>query len=53
MLVHEAILDVAIGAAQFRGEDQGGMPTLGCPRCNGEPMGYNLDCKGVMGVGVR
>jgi hypothetical protein len=38
MLVHEAIMDVAIGAAQFRGEYTGGMPTLGCPGCNGETM---------------
>jgi hypothetical protein len=40
MLVNEAIIDVAIGAAKFRGEYQGGMPTLGCPGCNGETMEY-------------
>jgi hypothetical protein len=40
MLVNEAIIDVAIGAAKFRGENTGGMPTLGCPGCNGETMAY-------------
>ena len=40
MLVNEAISDVAIGAAKFRGEHTGGMPTLGCPGCNGETMVY-------------
>ena len=40
MLVHEAIIDVAIGAAKFRGEHRGGMPILGCPGCNGETMEY-------------
>jgi hypothetical protein len=39
-LVNEAIIDVAVGAAKFRGEYQGGMPTLGCPGCNGETMEY-------------
>ena len=29
MLVNEAIIDVAVGAAKFRGEYQGGMPKLG------------------------
>ena len=38
MLVNEAIIDVAIGAAKFRGEYTGGMPTIGCPGCNGETM---------------
>ena len=38
MLVNEAIIDVAIGAAKFRGDYQGGMPTIGCPGCNGETM---------------
>jgi hypothetical protein len=38
MLVHEAIMDVAIGAATCRGEYQGRMPTIGCPGCNGETM---------------
>jgi hypothetical protein len=40
MLVNEAIIDVAIDATQFRGEYQGGMPTMGCPGCNGETMEY-------------
>jgi hypothetical protein len=40
MLVNEAIIDVAVGAAKFRGEYQGGMPTLGCPGCNSEAMEY-------------
>jgi hypothetical protein len=40
MLVNEAIIDVAIGAAEFRGEYRGGMPTIGCPGGNGETMEY-------------
>ena len=40
MLVNEPIIDVAIGAAKFRGKHTGGMPTLGRPRCNGETMEY-------------
>jgi hypothetical protein len=40
LLVNEAIIDVAIGASQFRGEYTGGMPMLGCPGCNGETMAY-------------
>ena len=40
MLVNEAIIDVAIGAATFRGEYTGGMPTIECPGCNGETMEY-------------
>ena len=40
MLVNEAIIDVAIGAAKFRGEYQGRMPTIGWPGCNGETMEY-------------
>jgi hypothetical protein len=40
MWVNEAIIDVAIGAAKFRGAYRGGMPTLGCPGCNGETMEY-------------
>jgi hypothetical protein len=40
MLVNEAIIDVAIGAAKFRGEYTGGMPTIGCSGCNGETMEY-------------
>ena len=39
-LVNEAIIDVAVGAAKFRGEYRGGMPKLGCPGCNGETMEY-------------
>ena len=39
-LVNEAIMDVAVGAAIFRGEYTGGMPTIGCPGCNGEIMEY-------------
>ena len=27
-------------AAKFRSKYQGGMPTLGCPGCNGETMEY-------------
>jgi hypothetical protein len=38
MLVNEASMDVAGGAATLRGEYTGGMPTLGCPGCNGETM---------------
>jgi hypothetical protein len=40
LLVNEAIIDVAIGMATFRGEYQGGMPTIGCSGCNGETMAY-------------
>jgi hypothetical protein len=40
MLVNEAIIDVAIGTAKFRGAYTGGMSTLGCPGCNGETMEY-------------
>ena len=40
ILVNEAIIDVAIGAAKFRGEYQGRMPPIGCPGCNGETMEY-------------
>ena len=40
MLVNEAIIDVAVGATKFRGEYTGGMPTIGCPGCNGETMEY-------------
>ena len=40
MLVNEAIIDVAVGAAKFRGEYTGGMPRVGCPGCNGETMEY-------------
>jgi hypothetical protein len=40
MLVNEAIIDVAIGAVQFRGEYPGGMPIIGCLGCNGKTMEY-------------
>jgi hypothetical protein len=40
MLVNEAIIDVAIGAAKLRGEYTGGMPIIGCPGGNGETMEY-------------
>jgi hypothetical protein len=40
MLVNEAIIAVAIGAAQFRGAYPGGMPIIGCPGCNGETLKY-------------
>jgi hypothetical protein len=40
MLGNEAIMDVAISAAKFRGEYPGGMPIIGCPGCNGETMEY-------------
>jgi hypothetical protein len=32
-LVNEAIIDVVVGGAKFRGEYQGGMPKLECPKC--------------------
>jgi hypothetical protein len=40
MLVNEAIIDVAVDAAKFRGEYTGGMPIIGCPGYNGETMQY-------------
>ena len=39
-LINEEIIDVTIGTLKFRGEYQGGMPTIGCPGCNGETMRY-------------
>jgi len=39
-MVEEVIVDAAIGMAKFRGEDEGGMPPLGCPGCNGEALVY-------------
>ncbi len=39
-LVNEVIIDVTVGMAQFRGEYQGGMPKLECPRCCRETMEY-------------
>jgi hypothetical protein len=39
-LVNEVIIDVTVGTAQFRGEYQGDMPKLECPRCNRETMEY-------------
>jgi hypothetical protein len=38
MLANEAIIDVAVGVAKFHGAYRGGMPTIGCPGCNGETM---------------
>ena len=40
MLVNEAIIDVVVGAAKFRGAYRGGMPQIDCPGCNGETMEY-------------
>jgi hypothetical protein len=40
MLVHEAMIDVAVGATKVRGAYTGGMPIIGCPGCNGETMEY-------------
>jgi hypothetical protein len=40
MLVNEAIIDVAVGAAQFGGEYTGGMPTIRCLEYNGKTMQY-------------
>jgi hypothetical protein len=40
MVVKEAIIDVVVGAAQFRGEYRGGMPPIDCPGCHGETMEY-------------
>jgi hypothetical protein len=40
MVVNEAIIAVAVGAAKFRGEYTDGMPSIGCPGCNGETMEY-------------
>ena len=39
-LVNEVIIDVVIGGAKFRGEYQGGMPKLECPKCCRETMEY-------------
>jgi hypothetical protein len=53
MLVNEAIIDVAIGAAKFRGEYTDGMPIIGCPGCNGETIEYvkqeSFGCTGYGG----
>jgi predicted nucleic-acid-binding Zn-ribbon protein len=41
VLVNEAIIDAGIGMAKFRNAyHEGFMPTIGCPRCNGETMVY-------------
>jgi len=40
MLVNEAIIDVVVGAAKFRGEYRSGMPQIDCPECHGETMEY-------------
>jgi hypothetical protein len=39
-LINEASIEVAIGAAQFRGAYTGAMPVMGCPGCHGETMAY-------------
>jgi hypothetical protein len=39
-LVNEEIIDVTIGRLKFDGEYQGGMPTLGCPGCEGKTLEY-------------
>ena len=39
-LVNEVIIDVVVGGAKFRGEYQGGMPKLECPKCCYETMEY-------------
>jgi hypothetical protein len=39
-LVNEEIVDVTLGRLKFDGEYQGGMPTLGCPGCEGKTQEY-------------
>jgi hypothetical protein len=39
-LVNEEIVDVTIGRLKFDGQYQGGMPTLGCPGCEGDTLEY-------------
>jgi hypothetical protein len=39
-LVNEEIIDVTIGRLKFDGQYQGGMPTLGCPGCEGKTLEY-------------
>jgi hypothetical protein len=39
-LVNEEIIDVTIGRLKFDGQYQGGMPTLGCPGCEGDTLEY-------------
>jgi hypothetical protein len=39
-LINEEIIDVTVGTLKFLGEYRGGMPTLGCPGCEGETMEY-------------
>jgi len=39
-LINEEIIVVTIGTLKFYGEYKGGMPTLGCPGCDGETMEY-------------
>jgi hypothetical protein len=38
--VNKEIVDVTIGRLKFDGDYQGGLPTLGCPGCEGKTMGY-------------
>jgi hypothetical protein len=40
LLVNEAIMDVAMGMATFRGEYEGGMLMIGWPGCDGETFAY-------------
>jgi hypothetical protein len=39
-LVKEEIFDVTIGRLKFDGQYRGGMPTLGCPGCEGDTLKY-------------
>jgi hypothetical protein len=39
-LINEEIIDVTIGRLKFDGDYQGGMPTLGCPGCEGKTLEY-------------
>jgi hypothetical protein len=39
-LVNEAIIDVVVGGAKFRGEYRGGMPKLECPKCCRKTMEF-------------
>jgi len=44
MKVNEAIIDVEVAKAWYEGNrDEGFMPLLGCPNCNGETMEYHDD----------
>ena len=41
-LVEDVIVDAAVGMAQFRGEYDGRLPSLGCAGCNGDTLKYAL-----------